>query len=99
MDAENPTSRAQSHMDASTPRYLGHDELAALRISTNDAVESIEHSIRGRVEGRMWNAPKSALFLPDSRFMMATLAAADDPPFVAVKSLVLIPAILDAARR
>jgi ornithine cyclodeaminase/alanine dehydrogenase-like protein (mu-crystallin family) len=78
-------------MDASTPRYLGPDALAALGISTNDAVESIEHLIRGRVEGRMWNAPKSALFLPDSRFMMATLAAADDPPFVAVKSLVLNP--------
>jgi ornithine cyclodeaminase/alanine dehydrogenase len=78
-------------MDANTPRYLGHDELDALEISTNDAVESIEHLIQGRVEGRMWNAPKSALLLPDSRFMMATLAAADDPPFVAVKSVVLNP--------
>ena len=78
-------------MDASAPRYLGYDELDALGIGTDEAVESVEHLIRGRAEGRMWNAPKSALLLPDSRFLMATLAAADDPPFIAVKSLALNP--------
>ncbi len=39
----------------------------------------------------MWNAPKSALVLPDSRFLMSTLAVADDPPFIAMKSLALNP--------
>ena len=48
-------------MDARVPRYLGSDELDALKISTADAVESIEELIRGRAEGRMWNAPKSLL--------------------------------------
>ena len=73
------------------PRYLSRGELDALEITTNDAVASIEHLIRRRAEGRMWNAPKSALFLPDGRFLMSTLAASDDPPFVVVKSLALNP--------
>jgi ornithine cyclodeaminase/alanine dehydrogenase len=71
------------------PYYLSYEALEALGITSEAAVESIEHLIRGRAEGRMWNAPKSALLLPDGRFLMSTLAAADDPPFVAVKSLVL----------
>jgi ornithine cyclodeaminase/alanine dehydrogenase len=77
--------------DVGDPRYLSHEALDALGITSEAAVESIEHLIRGRAAGRMWNAPKSMLLLPDSRFLMSTLAAADDPPFVAVKSLALNP--------
>jgi ornithine cyclodeaminase/alanine dehydrogenase len=78
-------------MDDCAPRYLGSLELDALGIGTDEAVQSIEHLIRRRAEGRMWNAPKSALLLPDSRFLMSTLAVADDPPFTAMKSLALNP--------
>jgi ornithine cyclodeaminase/alanine dehydrogenase len=77
--------------EASAPRYLPHEELDALGISPGEAVDSIERLIRGRASEQAWNAPKSSLLLPGGRFLMTTLAAADDPPFVAVKSLALNP--------
>lgn len=75
--------------DFGEPQYLSFERLEALGITTAEAVESIEHLVRARIDGKMWNAPKSALLLPDGRFFMSTLAAADDPPFVSVKSLAL----------
>ena len=56
-----------------------------------EAVDSIEHLLRGQAESSVWAAPKSAFLIPDGRYMMATLAAADDPPLLGVKSLVLNP--------
>lgn len=74
-----------------TLRYLSRDDLEGLQISTAEAVESIEHLLRGRAQLRVWSAPKTAIKPADNRYMMATLAVANDPPFMAVKSLVLNP--------
>jgi len=71
--------------------YLTHERLQALDIRTAEVIDSIEHLIRGRENEKVWNAPKSAVTHPDGRYFMATLAAADDPPLLAVKSLVLNP--------
>ena len=71
--------------------YLSGTDLEAMSISTDAVVSTIEHLIRGTVESRTWNAPKAVITPPDGRYMMATLAASDDPPFLAVKSLVLNP--------
>lgn len=71
--------------------YLSHDDLEGLQISTAEVVESIEHLLRGRAQLRAWSAPKTAIKPADNRYMMATLAVANDPPFMAVKSLVLNP--------
>lgn len=71
--------------------YLSHDVLEALQLTTAEVVQSIEHLIAGRARGAVWNAPKSVVMPPDGRYMMATLAAADDPPIMAVKSLILNP--------
>jgi len=62
-----------------------------MSISTDAVVSTIEHLIRGSVESRTWNAPKAVITPPDGRYMMATLSASDDPPYLAVKSLVLNP--------
>ncbi len=78
-------------MSDPAPRYFGSSELDALGIGTDEAVGSIEHLIRGRAQGRVWNAPKSALLLPDRRFVMSTLAVSDDPPLIATKCLALNP--------
>ncbi len=79
-------------MPASTPLvHLSADALDRLELTGAEIVASIEHLIEGRTEGRVWNAPKATVTPPDGRYMMATLAAADDPPFLAVKSLVLNP--------
>jgi ornithine cyclodeaminase/alanine dehydrogenase len=73
------------------PRFLSHDELSSLDVSGAEAMDAVERLMRARHEGRMWNAPKAALLVPDGRFSMATLAISDDPPLVAVKSLLLNP--------
>jgi len=70
------------------PRHV----LENLAISTEDSVRSIEHLLLGRARNQVWNAPKAVLQPPDGRYMMASLCAADDPPFLAVKTLILNPA-------
>ena len=72
-------------------RYLSQSSLQNLQLTTEDVVASIEHLIVGRNRQQVWNAPTAVITPPDGRYMMATLAAADDPPFLAVKALVLNP--------
>lgn len=71
--------------------YLSHRMLEGLAVSTGDVIDSIEHLIRGRSRAQVWNAPKAVMLPPDGRYMMAALCAADDPPYLAVKSAVLNP--------
>src|SRR5215475_8454953 len=71
--------------------YLSQTTLQALDLTTDEVIASIEHLIRRRSQARAWNAPKAVIQPPDGRYMMATLSAADDPPFLAVKSLILNP--------
>ncbi len=72
-------------------RYLSQSSLQNLQLTTKDVVASIEQLIVGRNRQQVWNAPTAVITPPDGRYMMATLAAADDPPFLAVKALVLNP--------
>lgn len=76
---------------AKTIPYLSEDALAALDISTGDVIESIEALIAGCARSSAWSAPKAVILPPDGRYMMAALAAADDPAILAVKTLVLNP--------
>lgn len=73
-------------------RYLSQETLVSLEISTDDVVASMERLIHVQAEGRAWIAPKTHATTEDDRYMMATLAAADDPPFMAVKALLINPA-------
>lgn len=72
-------------------RYLSRDLLLSLQLTPQEIADSIEHLLVGRIRQQAWNAPKAVITPPDGRYMMATLAAADDPPFLAVKALVLDP--------
>lgn len=72
-------------------RYLSADLLRSLQLTPQEIAASIEHLLVGRMRQQVWNAPKAVITPPDGRYMMATLAAADDPPFLAVKALVLNP--------
>ena len=65
--------------------YLSSSELESMSISTDEVISTIEHLIKGSVESRTWNAPKAIITPPDGRYMMATLSASDDPPYLAVK--------------
>ena len=71
--------------------YLSEVKLAGLDISTQEVIESIEKLIAGCRNKTAWSAPKAVILPDDGRYMMAALAAADDPPYLAVKSLVLNP--------
>jgi ornithine cyclodeaminase/alanine dehydrogenase len=72
--------------------YLSEADLIALGITTRDVVECIESAIRGAEAGRVWSAPKAVIVPPDDgRYMMAALAAMDNPSLLAVKTVVLNP--------
>ncbi|MDA1310578.1 MAG: ornithine cyclodeaminase family protein [Proteobacteria bacterium] len=71
--------------------YLSENDLAGLGITTEESVEAIEALIHGRAHSKVWWAPKAAILPDDGRYMMATLAAADEPPIMAVKSVLLSP--------
>ena len=71
--------------------YLSETTLAGLGITTDDVIESIETTIAGGARSTVWSAPKAVILPPDGRYMMAALAAADDPALLAVKTVVLNP--------
>ena len=72
-------------------RHLDEDALDALGVGTAEVIASIEGLMLACAEGRAFCAPKSHIQLPDGRYVMSTMAIADDPPFMAVKSLALNP--------
>ena len=71
--------------------YLSAEKLEGLGITTAEVVACIEHLLRERKRSRAWSAPKPSIKTPDGRYLMATLSAADDPSFMAVKALHLNP--------
>jgi ornithine cyclodeaminase/alanine dehydrogenase len=75
---------------ASLP-YLSQAFLEQLSITTDEIFDSIEHLLLAQCHGRAWCAPKVVALPGDERYIMATLAVADEPGVVATKSLVLNP--------
>lgn len=71
--------------------YLSEEILSGLGISTSDVIDVIETFIFGKANETVWTAPKAVILPPDGRYMMATLAAADDPALLVVKTVVLNP--------
>jgi ornithine cyclodeaminase/alanine dehydrogenase len=71
--------------------YLSQETLEDLRLTTHEVIESIESMIVGYAAGSVWSAPKAVIMPGDGRYMMAALAAADEPPFLAVKTVILNP--------
>lgn len=71
--------------------YLNEDQLSSLGITTNEIIESIETLISCAENQSAWSAPKAVILPDDGRYMMAALAATDEPPLLAVKTIVLNP--------
>lgn len=67
--------------------YLSRGDMAALPIAAVETVDAIQDMARGQQDGRVHAAPKSAVKPDEDRFYMSTIAAADAPPYMAVKSL------------
>lgn len=74
----------------SVPFYSG-DVLEGLAIAPSKVADLIERLIRDRDAGKVWSAPKSSIAVPDDRYAMSTLAIADDPRYLVIKSLLLNP--------
>lgn len=71
--------------------YLSRETLEGLPLTTAEIVARIEELLGALRRSRVWTAPKSLILPEDGRYMMATLSAADEPPFLVVKSLVMNP--------
>ena len=71
--------------------YLSGEKLAGLKLSTHEVIGSIETLIADCANKTAWSAPKAVMLPDDGRYMMAALAAADDPPFLAVKTVIMNP--------
>lgn len=86
------TNKIMNAQESIKIRFLSHRLLKQLQLSSESVTASIEHLLRSRRTAQVWNAPKAVITPPDGRYMMATLAAADNPQILAVKSLMLNPA-------
>ncbi|MCA9762639.1 MAG: ornithine cyclodeaminase family protein [Gemmatimonadetes bacterium] len=71
--------------------FLDGAALSALGITAADAVAAIERVIRQRAAGTAQSAAKAVMLPPDGRYLMAALAATDEPPLLVTKSVVLNP--------
>lgn len=75
--------------------YLDETTLKKLDITTQDVVAEIEDLIHKRSDNKAWSAAKAVIqphsYDGDERYMMAALAAMDDPSLLAVKTVVLNP--------
>lgn len=71
--------------------YFSEELLAGLNLTTGEVIQSIETLIFARENKTAWSAPKAVIMPEDGRYMMAALAAADDPPYLAVKTVILNP--------
>ncbi len=71
--------------------HLTEDQLSRLEITTHEIIEQIETLISCVENKSAWSAPKAVILPEDGRYMMAALAAADNPPLLAVKTVVLNP--------
>lgn len=77
--------------DSQSILFLSEKDLAGLGIATAEVVASIEALFYGRADNKVWSAPKAVILPGDGRYMMAALAAADEPALLAVKTVVLNP--------
>lgn len=71
--------------------YLSEQVLSSLNLSFGEIADEIEKTIRARANSKVWSAPKASFTTPDGRYVMSTMAVADDPPYLATKSLLLNP--------
>ncbi len=72
--------------------YLRREDVIGLGITTHDIIDTIESLLRQVDKGRAWNTPKAQILPGDGRLFMSMLAASDEPPLIAVKSLGMNPA-------
>ncbi|WP_211831166.1 ornithine cyclodeaminase family protein [Kistimonas asteriae] len=71
--------------------YFSEEQLTGLGLTTHEVIDSIEALILSGDKQNAWSAPKAVIQPGDGRYMMAALAAADEPSVLAVKTVILNP--------
>ena len=74
-------------MTLDTLTYFSRQDIEKLKLTPLNMVDAIQAICEGREAGRVQTAPKSSIRTDDGRFYMCTLASADPPGYMAVKSL------------
>lgn len=70
-------------------QYLTRDTLESLNITMPEVLNTLEKLLLDQSAGRAKAAPKTMIVPGDGRYMMATLSTSDQPPLMAVKSVLL----------
>ena len=70
-------------------QYLSRQTLESLNITTAEVLDALEKLVRDQAAGKAHAAPKTVIVPGDGRYMMATLSTSDEPPMMAVKSVLL----------
>ena len=78
-------------MTNKTIPYFSEEQLSGLGITTTECIDMIESLIAKVEKKTAWSAPKAVILPDDGRYMMAALAASDDPSLLVVKTVVLNP--------
>jgi len=63
--------------------------VSPIGLSPTEIANEIETLFAERAAGRAWSTPKSLILPPDGRLLMTMMAASENPPLMAVKSLVM----------
>lgn len=69
--------------------YLSTETLQSLSLPTAEIIDKLEQLMSEQGQGNVYSAPKAAISTEDQRYMMATLSATNNPPYMAVKALVV----------
>ena len=69
--------------------YLTRDQLEALAIRSSEVIDYLEVLVRQQSQQQAMAAPKTVIAPADGRYLMATLSMSEEPPYMAVKSLLV----------
>lgn len=70
-------------------QYLSRTTLESLNITSPEILNALEKLLHDQAAGKANAAPKTVIVPGDGRYMMATLSTSDEPPLMAVKSVLL----------
>ena len=69
--------------------YLSKETIQTLGLTSTEIIDKLEQLMSDQGQGNVYFAPKAAIATEDQRYMMTTISATNNPPYMAVKGLVV----------
>ncbi|PWQ92620.1 ornithine cyclodeaminase family protein [Leucothrix pacifica] len=69
--------------------YLSKEKILTLGLTSTQIIDKLGQLMSEQGQGNVFSAPKAAISTEDQRYMMATISATNNPPYMAVKALVV----------